>query len=208
MIWQSTCSHYMILQSTCSHYIILQSTCSHYIILQSTCSHYIILQSTCSHYIILQSTCSHFVVNLQSLHDLFGTQPPTCSHHIILYSTCSHYIVLQSVSHQLVVIKLFCTQLVVITLFGSQPPNPTCCQFAVRPLGQAKSTLVNLQSILSTCSPTYLQSNLQSQSIKFVVRNIVLGITHSKNNIFAPFFLEIGCPKHSLHAHIDIMCPC
>jgi hypothetical protein len=36
---------------------------------------------------------------------------------------------------------------------------------------------------------------------------LILGITHSKNNIFTPFFLEMGCPKHSLHAHIDIMWP-
>ena len=27
-------------------------------------------------------------------------------------------------------------------------------------------------------------------------------ITHSKNDILTPFFLELGCPKHYLHAHI------
>ena len=30
-------------------------------------------------------------------------------------------------------------------------------------------------------------------------------ITRPKNNILASFFLELGCPKHYLHAHIYIL---
>jgi len=48
---------------------------------------------------------------------------------------------------------------------------------------------------------------VQSTCGQFVVQKLIPAITHTKICPFTQFFLEMGCPKHSLHAHIDFLWP-
>ena len=68
-----------------------------------------------------------------------------------------------------------------------------------------QSSYVVYELVVNSCL-LFVKSH-QSQQQSICSQKLILGITRPKNNIFTSFFLEMGCPKHSLHAYIDIMWP-